>query len=108
MYAFKSAFITIDPPFNLNMSVEFIAIIVIGGATTIVGAVLGALFFGIVRPLAESVANRFDLFDNLTTAQQSMLVLAVLVIGFMLVEPMGLRGVWLRIRRYFASWPFRY
>ena len=108
MYAFKAAFITIDPPFNLNMSVEFIAIIVIGGATTIVGAVLGALFFGLVRPLAESAANRFELFDNLTAAQQSMLVLAVLVIGFMLVEPAGLRGVWLRVKRYFGSWPVRY
>jgi branched-chain amino acid transport system permease protein len=108
MYAFKAAFITIDPPFNLNMSVEFIAIIVIGGATTITGAVLGAIFFSLVRPLAESAANRFELFDNLTAAQQSMLVLAVLVIGFMLVEPTGLRGVWLRVKRYFGSWPFRY
>ncbi len=108
MYAFKAAFITIDPPFNLNMSVEFIAIIVIGGASTIVGAVMGALFFGLVRPLAESVAGRFDVLEALTTSQQSLLALAILVIGFMLVEPMGLRGVWLRIKRYFASWPFRY
>ncbi len=42
------------------------------------------------------------------TSQQSLLVLALLVIGFMLIEPTGLRGVWLRLRRYFAAWPFRY
>jgi branched-chain amino acid transport system permease protein len=108
MYGFKAAYITIDPPFNLNMSVEFIAIIVIGGATTVTGATLGALFFGLVRPLAESAANRMDVLEALTTSQQSLLMLAVLVIGFMLLEPNGLRGVWLRVRRYFASWPFRY
>lgn len=108
MYAFKATYITIDPPFNLNMSVEFIAIIVIGGATTVLGAVLGALFFGLVRPLAESLANRAGLLEALTASQQSLLVLAVLVIGFMVVEPTGLRGVWLRVKRYFMSWPFRY
>jgi branched-chain amino acid transport system permease protein len=108
MYAFKAAFITIDPPFNMNMSVEYIAIIVIGGASSVNGAVLGALFFGLARPLAESALGRMDLLQALTSAQQSMLVLAILVIGFMLVEPAGLNGVWLRIKRYFASWPFRY
>jgi branched-chain amino acid transport system permease protein len=108
MYAFKAAYITIDPPFNMNMSVEFIAIIVIGGATTVFGAVVGALFFGLVRPLAESAANRLDLLEALTTSQQSLLILAVLVIGFMLLEPTGLRGIWMKVKRYFASWPFRY
>jgi branched-chain amino acid transport system permease protein len=108
MYAFKAAYITIDPPFNMNMSVEFIAIIVIGGATTVLGAVLGALFFGLVRPLAESMANRVDLLEALTASQQSLLILAVLVIGFMLIEPTGLRGLWVKLKRYFATWPFRY
>jgi branched-chain amino acid transport system permease protein len=108
MYGFKATFITIDPPFNLLMSVEFIAIIVIGGATTVFGATIGALFFGIVRPLAESVANRLDVLQGLSASQQSGLMLAMLVIGFMLIEPTGLRGVWVRVKRYFTSWPFKY
>lgn len=108
MYGFKSAFITISPPFDLNMSVEFIAIIVIGGATTVFGAVVGAIFFSLARPLAESLANEVDLLDALSASQQSLLVLALLVIGFMLVEPTGLRGLWVRLKRYFAAWPFRY
>ena len=108
MYGFKAAFITIDPPFNLNMSVEYIAIIVIGGASTVSGAVLGALFFGIVRPMAERAVGEIGMLEALTSTQQSMLVLAVLVIGFMLVEPRGLQGIWQRVRLYFASWPFKY
>jgi branched-chain amino acid transport system permease protein len=54
------------------------------------------------------VANRVDLLDALTASQQSLLILAILVIAFMLVEPTGLRGLWMKVRRYFASWPFRY
>ena len=108
MYGFKATFITIDPPFNLNMSVEFIAIIVIGGATTVFGAVVGAIFFSLARPLAESVANEAEVLEALSASQQSLLVLAVLVIGFMLLEPAGLRGLWMRVLRYFATWPFRY
>ncbi len=108
MYAFKATFITIDPPFNLNMSVEYIAIIVIGGASSVAGAVLGALFFGLVRPLAESTVSRIDLLEALTASQQSLLVLALLVIVLMLVEPQGLVAIWRRIRDYFAAWPFRY
>lgn len=108
MYAFKSAFITIDPPFNLDMSVEFIAIIVIGGATTVQGAVMGAIFYSLARPLAESALNEVELLDALSTSQQSLLVLAILVIVFMLVDPAGMRGLWIRVKHYFASWPFRY
>jgi len=108
MYGFKTAFITVDPPFNLNMSVEYIAIIVIGGASTVVGAVLGALFFGLVRPLAERAIAGLGLLDALTSSQQSLLIMAVMVIAFMLIEPRGLHGIWRRIRAYFASWPFRY
>ena len=80
----------------------------LGGASTVFGATVGAIFFGIARPLAESTANRLDLLEALTASQQSLLVLAILVIGFMLVEPAGLRGVWMNVKRYFASWPFRY
>jgi len=92
----------------MNMSVEFIAIIVVGGATTVLGAVLGALFYSIALPLAESAAHRVELLDALSSSQHSLLVLAVLVIAFMLIEPTGLRGLWVKVRQDFANWPFRY
>ena len=27
---------------------------------------------------------------------------------FLMFEPLGLLGIWLRIKRYFLAWPFRY
>ena len=42
------------------------------------------------------------LFQTVPSAPQEM------VMGFLLFEPMGLVGVWERIKRYFMAWPFKY
>jgi len=35
-------------------------------------------------------------------------IFAVLACGFLMFEPLGLYGLWLRVQRYFAAWPFKY
>jgi branched-chain amino acid transport system permease protein len=32
----------------------------------------------------------------------------VLLVIFMLAEPLGLYGIWVRIRAYWKGWPFTY
>jgi len=32
----------------------------------------------------------------------------VLIIAFITLEPRGLYGLWMRVRNYFAAWPFSY
>jgi branched-chain amino acid transport system permease protein len=108
MFAFQQQYITVDPPFNLFMSVEFIAIIVIGGLGTTFGAVAGTLLFTLIGPLAHTLGEHLPLLDRLSSAQQSVLALSAVVVAFMVFEPLGLLGVWLRVRRYFLAWPFRY
>jgi branched-chain amino acid transport system permease protein len=34
--------------------------------------------------------------------------LGLLIIGFLIFEPLGLYGIWLRIRNYWKGWPFTY
>ncbi len=48
------------------------------------------------------------LWRELSSGRQSVLFLGVIVMTFMAFEPAGIFGVWLRIKRYFAAWPFRY
>ena len=31
-----------------------------------------------------------------------------LIIVFLIVEPLGLYGVWIRVRNYWKQWPFSY
>lgn len=107
MFGMQQQYITIDP-FNMNMSVEFIAMIVLGGIGTVFGAVAGAVAFVMLRPLAEDLGAKLPYIKELSSAQQSTVLFSVLVIAFLVVEPLGLYGIWLRVKRYFIAWPFRY
>ncbi|HCP44483.1 MAG TPA: branched-chain amino acid ABC transporter permease [Deltaproteobacteria bacterium] len=108
MFALQQQYITIEPPFDLNMSIEYIAMIVLGGMGTVFGAVAGAVALVALSPLAEIVGRQLPLIERLSSAQQSTVLFSALVLAVLVFEPMGLLGLWLRIKRYFAAWPFRY
>jgi len=108
MFAMQQQYITVDPPFNLYMSVQFIAMIVFGGVGTVFGAVVGAIAYVVLVPLAEAIGPAIPLLSALSSAQQSTVLFSVLVLVFLVFEPLGLFGIWMRIKRYFMAWPFRY
>ncbi|WP_375003006.1 branched-chain amino acid ABC transporter permease [Aeromicrobium sp. CTD01-1L150] len=106
MYGWKQSFLTVDPPFGLTMSVEFVAMIFIGGIGTIFGAVIGAVLFALGRPLAEQLAELpFLAGTPLQSGDLTMLLFSIAVITFVIFEPLGLLGIWLRVKRYFLTWP---
>ncbi len=107
MFALQQQFIT-APTFGLAMSVDYIAMCVLGGTGTVFGGVAGAIAFECLSPLAEVIGPFIPGLDTLSNAEQSTLLFSVTVIGFMLFEPLGLFGIWLRIQRYFLAWPFKY
>lgn len=108
MFAYQQPVLTVNPPFNLEMSVQYIAMIVLGGIGTVFGAVWGGIAFAALSPLLEHLGGALPYISELTSAQQSTLLFSLLVIGFLVLEPLGLYGIWLRIKRYFMAWPFRY
>jgi len=108
MFALQQQFITVDPPFNLLLSVQYIAMIVLGGIGTVFGAVAGALAFVFLSPLLEIIGRATPGLDQLSSSLQSTLLFAILVITCLVFEPLGLYGLWLRAKRYFMAWPFRY
>jgi len=108
MFAFQQQYITIEPPFDLNMSVQYIAMIVLGGIGTVFGAVAGALAFVFLTPLAQDVGRHVPFLSELSSAQQSTVLFCLVVAAFLIWEPLGLFGIWLEIKRYFLTWPFSY
>lgn len=108
MFALQQQYITVDPPFNLLLSVQYIAMIVLGGIGTVFGAVAGALAFVFLSPLLEMLGRATPLLNQLSSSMQSTLLFAMLVIACLIFEPLGLYGLWLRVKRYFMAWPFRY
>ncbi len=101
--------------FGLLLSVQFIAMILIGGASTISGSIAGAVFLTVILRLSEELSRFFTFIPPpgspgglLNTAQVSTMLYGLLIVGFLLFEPRGLFGVWIRVRNYWKGWPFSY
>jgi branched-chain amino acid transport system permease protein len=128
--------------FGLLLSVDFIAMLLIGGAGTIAGAVLGAVFVELLPETVEKftawlgtqldagglsglVAN-FLLTSGeagdfgpisisatapgwpMNTFQWNLVIYGLLIVVFLIFEPLGLFGIWLKVRNYWKGWPFSY
>lgn len=99
---------------NLFLSIDLIAIVVIGGAATISGSIIGAMFVVLVPKLLEAVAPMLPFIAGpgstglVNVHQLQTILFGVLIVLFMALEPRGLFGVWIRIRNYFKAWPFKY
>lgn len=107
MFALQQRTITVEY-FQLPVSIEYVAMIVLGGIGTVWGAVAGAIAYVFLGKLMQTIGPSLPYLGALPTGLQTAVLFSILVIGVLVVEPLGLFGVWLRIKRYFAAWPFRY
>jgi branched-chain amino acid transport system permease protein len=129
----------IPESFNLFMSIQFIAIVLIGGAGTVAGTMLGAFFVmtlprivedltdlmadtaggeGLFEPIAElfvtsgpgdfGIVSTIAVGPGLSVFQINVILYGLLIIGFLIFEPLGLYGIWIRARNYWKGWPFTY
>lgn len=99
---------------GLVLSIQFLAIIVVGGIGTIYGSILGAVLVGALPRIIDEFADSFPFVTNdpgktgFTKGALSTAIYALLIIVFLVLEPRGLAGIWRRIQAYFRSWPFSY
>ena len=102
----------VDPTqFNLVYSVTFIAIVIVGGAGTVLGPLFGAAFFSLIPGVIKYFLHFFGTTADqvpLHPTQIERLVFGLLLIGFLIFESRGLWGIWFRLRNYFKAWPFSY
>jgi branched-chain amino acid transport system permease protein len=104
----------IDPSsFGLLLSVQFIAMVLIGGVATISGSIMGAFFIALLPRLTRELPAYLPFLSSSATEtpnvfQFETLLYGALIIGFLIFEPRGLFGVWVRIRNYWKAWPFSY
>ena len=97
--------------FNLLFSILAVAIIVIGGAGTVLGPLFGAFFYIMVPGLIQYILKITNLTESalpLNLGQIEAMVFGLCIILFLIFEPRGLWGIWFRLRNYFKAWPFSY
>lgn len=88
--------------FGVHKSVEYLAIIVIGGLASLWGPVLGALFVTMVPVIVDLFADSLPFIqhggtDGMSTTDMSLLLYGLLIVIFLLAEPKGLVAVIRRI-----------
>jgi branched-chain amino acid transport system permease protein len=97
--------------FSLLYSITFVAIVVIGGAGTVLGPLFGALFYTLFPALIQFLLHTFEIGEQslpLNLGQLERLLFGLFIILFLIFEPRGLWGIWFRLRNYFKAWPFSY
>jgi len=97
--------------FTLDVSVQYLGMIIVGGLGSLAGSVYGAVFIGLLPPLLSELATLASSGGSSWTAQLPALQLGAFgaaIVLFLLFEPRGLARLWQRALDYFGSWPFRY
>ncbi len=97
--------------FTLDVSILYLAMIIVGGLGSVAGAVYGAIFMTLlpvlIRNAADPVGEIIPFISDQLPAIQNALFGAV-IIAFLIFEPRGLDRIWQRLKDYVRFWPFRY
>lgn len=97
--------------YSMQVSIQYLAMILVGGLGSVFGAILGAIFITLLPvalgymvelltiflPNAHAILNSFREF-----------VFGLVIILFLIFEPGGLVHIWNNIKNYFRLWPFSY
>lgn len=108
LMAFQIRFINVDV-FSIFLSVEALAMILVGGIGSVAGAIMGAAFIVLLPELARGA---LDVLGSGLSSSYSTYVFEIrgvltgaMIIVMLRIEPEGLIGVWRRSKRYWNQWP---
>ena len=127
LFAHKLSFISPEM-FTLQLSIEFIIVILIGGTFSLHGAVLGAIFLVMIDPfltylkddvpgIIAGVAATFGAGQGHRGQHPEQrrgvcvanglkgAIYGIIIVLFVLFEPLGLYGRWLKIKLFFQLFP---
>ena len=97
--------------FTLDVSVLYLAMIIVGGLGSVAGSVYGATFMTLlpaaIQQFARNVRDTIPVLAREMPAIQ-LVVFGLVIVLFLLFEPRGLDRTWQRVKDFFRLWPFRY
>ncbi len=106
LFAHTSHFISTDH-FDILLSIFFIVMILVGGVGSIYGAVLGTLFIVLMEnlfiPLFEDGLAQIIRIES---GELQVFIFGLIMLLFIIFQPQGLYGMWLKMRIYWKLFPF--
>ncbi|MFP4397604.1 MAG: ABC transporter permease subunit, partial [Desulfonatronovibrio sp.] len=95
--------------FEIGLSIQYLAMIIIGGLGSVLGSVFGAVFLTLLPEALGFVANLFSgFFPNISTYFLAMRdgIFGLILVLFLIFEPDGLARRWQLTKSYFKLHPF--
>ncbi len=109
LFAYYRGFVSVEA-FSLFLTIQYLAMVIIGGMGSLLGALLGATFVTIFPYIIETsllaLPRAQDYASLLFAVNYSAFGLVMIL--FLIFEPLGLVGIWHRVQSYFLLWPFRH
>ena len=116
LYAFVLRFI--EPEiFTMMMSIMFLAMVIVGGLGSMMGAIAGAALLCWLDLQLRNILDIPYLGQWLTLLSKNWfsingvsniqyIVFGAIMVAIMLFEPLGIYGIWIRTKKYWRTWPF--
>ena len=108
LFAYYRGFVSAEA-FSLFLTIQYVAMVIIGGMGSVLGAVLGAIFVTLfpygIEALVASVPTPAAWANSLFAVNYAAFGLVMIL--FLVFEPAGLVGIWRRAQDYFLLWPFK-
>ena len=109
LFAYYRGFVSAEA-FSLYLTIQYVAMIIIGGMGSLLGAVLGTVFvvlFPYAIDASMGLLRVAERFSSVVFAV-NYAAFGVVMILFLVFEPQGLVGIWRRMRNWFLLWPFKH
>ncbi|KPQ05774.1 MAG: branched-chain amino acid transport system permease protein [Rhodobacteraceae bacterium HLUCCA12] len=90
--------------FNFLLAIQLLMMIVIGGLGFIHGAFLGAIVIAFLPQALSILSDQFGRAMSIPGLEMG--VFGMILIAFIILEPMGLYGRWMKIRIWLELFPF--
>lgn len=103
LFAHKLSYLAPDA-FTLLLSIQLLLMVVVGGLGSLHGVIYGAVFIGL---LPQAIAMARDVLPP-AWAQLAGLepgIFGLILILFLIYEPLGIYGRWRKIRQFFEEFP---
>ncbi|HUU80763.1 MAG TPA: branched-chain amino acid ABC transporter permease, partial [Acidobacteriota bacterium] len=97
--------------FPFILSIQYLAMIIVGGLGSILGSIFGAVFITLTPEVLSHFSDIVKLYvpgyDEIFVPMKEV-IFGLLIVLFLVFEPLGLAEIWNRIKAFFRLWPFTY
>lgn len=97
--------------FPFILSIQYLAMIIVGGLGSILGSIFGAVFMTLIPEVLNYLSEVVKVYapgkEEIFVPLKEV-IFGVLIVLFLIFEPRGLAEIWNRVKSFFRLWPFSY